>query len=56
MNNFDAMTQQFFLVNPLSKARFKLCLAQGDQMLLLKNRPMTTKNRPKSRPNAFCYI
>jgi hypothetical protein len=26
---------------------------QGDQMLLLKIRPKTTKNRPKSRPTMF---
>jgi hypothetical protein len=26
---------------------------QGDQMFLGKNRPMTTKNRPKSLPTTF---
>jgi hypothetical protein len=29
---------------------------QGDQMFLLKNRPKTIKNRPKSRPNIFLLV
>ena len=29
---------------------------QGDQMFLLKNRPKTIKNRPKSCPNIFLLV
>jgi len=30
--------------------------SQGDQMFLLKNRPKTIKNRPKSCPNIFLLV
>ncbi len=34
--------------------RFLVTTKQGDQMFLLKNRPKTMKNHPKSHKTYFC--